>query len=132
MQLGQAEALCVFNEHHACVRNIHSNLKQSRTDQRACLDASKALHNLLLFGCRNSPVEQLAPKWMQTFLPEFILRRSCFHIEFFGFIDQRIDHVKLTPRFQLCSQKGKYITKARLVTDSRNYLSSVSWHLIDG
>src|SRR5262249_12207978 len=47
MQLRQTKTLCVFNQHHAGIRDIDTDLENSRADQRLCLTAPKALHDLL-------------------------------------------------------------------------------------
>src|SRR5919198_4184217 len=111
MELRKPKTLGVFNKHDACVWHIDADLEHGRANQRVCLPAAKAFHDLLFLQRRNSAVEQLAAKRMQAFPPQFVLGRGGFRIELFTFIDQRIDYIKLAAGFELCSQKGKHFTE---------------------
>src|SRR5438093_13534714 len=90
MQLRQTKALCVLNQQHAGVGDIHTDLEYSRADQRICLAAPKAFHDLLLFNWRNAAVKQLAAKRMQQFPPQRVLRCIRFDVYFFAFMYLRI------------------------------------------
>src|SRR5437762_11984511 len=87
MQLRQTKSLCVFDQHHARIRNIDTDLKHSRADQRARVAAPKASHDLLFLWRRNSAVKQFAAKRMQTLLPHFVLGCCRFHTHSLTLID---------------------------------------------
>ena len=107
MHLSQTKSLGVFDQHHAGVRNIDTDLEHGGADQRVRGAAPKTFHDLLFVWRWNSAVNQFAAKRMQTLLPYFVLRCCRFHIQFFTFIDQRINHVELASPFQLTSQERK-------------------------
>src|SRR2546430_1546788 len=65
MQLGQTKTLRGFNQHHAGIGDIDTDLEHSRADQRIRFAAPEPFHDLLLFNDdepevrkRNGLVEQ--------------------------------------------------------------------------
>src|SRR5439155_26881267 len=118
MQLRQTKTLRVFNQHHASIRNIDTDLENSCADQRVCLTAPKALHDLLFFSRRNAAVKQFTPKRMKAFPPQLVLCCCRFHVYFFTFIDQRVNDVELATCFQLSAQECKNVRQVRSVKHS--------------
>ena len=64
MQLGQTKTLRVFNQHHAGIGDIDTDLEHSRADQRIRFAAPETFHDLLLFNGRDSAVKQFTAKRM--------------------------------------------------------------------
>src|SRR5262249_62328820 len=126
MELRKPKTLCVFNEHYTGVGYIYADLENGGADQRVCFAAAKPFHDLLFLWRRNSTVEQLAAKRMQTFAPQFVFGCGGLGIELFTFIDQRINHIQLATGFQLCAPKTKHLAELRPIAPTPPHFPSLS------
>ena len=65
MQLGQSEALCMFNHHQRGIRYINPDFNHRRRDQHMDLPLGKRIHGGLLLCRLESSMNQTHPQVWQ-------------------------------------------------------------------
>src|ERR1043166_8429597 len=131
MELRESKTLRILDEHDRRVRNIDTHLDHRCANQSLRLTAAKAFHDLLFFRRWDAAVEQFATKRVQPFAPQVVLRDRRFYVQFLAFVDQRINHINLTPTFQLRPQKRQNFAEFGLVTNGGDYFPPIARHLMD-
>ena len=120
VQLRQAKALGVFDDHHRGIGHIHPNLDDRGADQDLDPVLLKILHDRgLFFGC-HAPVQQGHGELGQRAVAQLVVgfdRRFIIHL--FRFFDQRIYHVHLPPLAHLIAGKLKDCLAAVAAAQSR-------------
>ncbi|RMS11058.1 hypothetical protein ALP75_204885 [Pseudomonas syringae pv. actinidiae] len=97
MQLGQAKALGVFDDHQAGIRHIDTDLDhrgRHQQLQRALLEFS---HDRGFFCGFHAPVDQPDANLAQSTGEFFVRGFSSLAGQFFGLFDQRADPIRLAP-----------------------------------
>ena len=106
VELGDAEALRMFDDHHGRVRHIHADLDHGGAHQDVDAAQAELLHDGLLVGCGKLAVNQTEPKVRENLgakLQEAF--GGSLQVHLFGLLDQRIDDVGLPPLPDLLPQQ---------------------------
>ena len=96
MQLRQAEALGVLDEHHRCVGNVHADLDDGRRDEDVTSTCAELLHDAVLVGRSHLAVQQVNSQVGEDLggkMRRFLL--GGFDFRFVALIDRRADDESL-------------------------------------
>ena len=105
MELRQAEALGVFDEHDIRIRDVDSDFDNGRGDKRGQLAGVKFCDGLFLFLGRHPSMKQPNGVRRQGSLPFLKFRCRGFHEKFLGLLHQRIHDIGLAPELQLLADE---------------------------
>src|SRR5262249_22626661 len=106
MQLRQAEALGVFDQHDRGVRHVHADLDNSRRHQNLNLIRAECLHYALFLGGLHLSMQQADVEFREDFLAQVLVHLGRVpQIELFGLLDDRIDDVSLAALFDLVADE---------------------------
>ena len=100
MELREAEALGVLDDHHRRVRHVDANFDDGRGDQQVDLTGDERGHH------RSFSLGFILPQQRHAELGEHFEREMFGHrrrraqVDLFAVLDQRIDDIRLTPVFQ--------------------------------
>ena len=106
MQLGQAEALGVLDDHDARVRHVHPHLDDRRRHKNVNLAGGERLHHALFAVRLHAAVQQADAVGGEDLLSEMIVHLGGrLEIDLVGFFDQRVDDVRLPAGVELLPDK---------------------------
>ena len=97
MQLGQAQALRVFNDHQARIWHIDADFDDGGCDEKIQLMIFKGSHDVCFFSGLHASVNQTDAQPRKRFLEFFKGILCCLTLQGFAFFDQGADPIGLRP-----------------------------------
>ena len=105
VELGESEALGVFDDHHGGVGHVDADFDDGCRDEDLRFVFAEALHDFVFFLAREPPVQQAELQfWKNLSRQPFVLLHRRFQLEL-RFFDHRIDDVGLMPGGNFAAQK---------------------------
>ena len=103
MQLGQAEAVGVLDNHHRGVGDVHAHLDDGCGYHDLCVPIDKALHlEILVLGSQPTVADtEFVLRLGEVVQQGLIALLQCNHIRVLRLLDARIDHINLSPKRNL-------------------------------
>ncbi|MNJ53108.1 hypothetical protein D3C77_484840 [compost metagenome] len=95
MQLRQAEAIRVHDDHKRRVRHVYADLNDGRRNEQLHLVIVERAHHLVLLGRSHPPVQQPDLEVRKSLLHRYVQIDGILHIQLVGFLDQRTDQISL-------------------------------------
>ena len=130
MELREAEALRVFDQHHVCIRHVHADLDHRCRDERLRRAAAECRHHRVLFLWRHATVQQRAFHRREQFAPFRKFRRRSLRLQPFALLDERIDDVSLPPLVELRADEFHRVRQFLRRAHERDDASAPRRHLI--
>src|SRR5579875_12253 len=132
VQLREAKAVSIFNDHHRCVRYVDANL-----DYRGCYQdiefvVTETAHGLILLCRLHGSMQQAqAQIWKDLALQALVLGCRSLDRQRFGFLDQRADNKCLAPRRHFVDDGRVGFVAPRSRAPARDDPLAAGWQLID-
>ncbi|MNJ61377.1 hypothetical protein D3C77_571610 [compost metagenome] len=96
MELRQAEAIRVHDDHQRRVRHIDANLDHGRRDEQLHFIIVERPHDLIFLGRGHSPVQQADLEVRKSLLHRYMQIDRILHIQLFRLFNQRTDQISLS------------------------------------
>ena len=102
VELREAEALGVLDDHHRGVRHVDADLDDRRRDEHLYLAGDEAAHHLLLLRRLHLPVQQPDGEVREDAVAQVLEHpRRVLQVHLLRLFDERVDDVSLTARAHL-------------------------------
>ena len=114
MELRQAEALRVLDNHHARIRHVDADFDDRRRDEDVQLARRERFHHAILAVAFHAAVQQadaVRRKHFRRKVVRHLGRR--FQVDFQRLLHERIDHVRLPSRVELCANERVHVVATR-------------------
>src|SRR6266542_2471431 len=132
MQLRQAEALGVFDQHDRGVRHVHADLDHGRSHQNLNLIRAERPHYALFLGGLHLSVQQADVEFREDLLAEVLVHLGRVpQIELFGLLDDRINDVSLAALFDLVADELVNLLAPVFAAHVRRNRRAARRHLVD-
>src|SRR5215813_8728360 len=132
MQLRQAEALGVFDQHDRGVRHVHADLDHGRRHQNLNLIRAERRHYALFLGGLHLSEQQADVEFREDFLAQVLVHLGRVpQIELFGLLDDRIDDVSLAALFDLVADELVNLLAPVFAAHVRRNRRAARRHLVD-
>src|SRR5215470_6564112 len=132
MQLRQAEALCVFDQHDRGVRHVYADLDHGRRHQNLNLIRAECPHYAFFLGGLHLSVQQADVEFREDLLAQVLVHLGRVpQIELFGLLDDRIDDVNLAALFDLVADELVNLLAPVFAAHVRRNRRAPRRHLVD-
>ncbi len=102
VELREAEALGVLDDHDRGVRHVNADLDHGRRDEHLYLAADEAAHHLFLLGGLHPAVQEADGEVREDAVAQVLEHaRRVLQVHLLGLFDERVDDVRLTARAHL-------------------------------